>query len=779
MRGCNRQQVAGRERDRGILLVGNQGLTSWAPRGQAGLGPRSGDAFRPDIEGLRGVAILLVILFHAGLAGVTGGFVGVDVFFVISGFLITGLLLREQKRDGRLGLTRFYARRVRRAATRCCCRPDRHDGRRPASGRPADRAEFQLDGLASALSVGNIRFAAQAGDYFAAVNTPSPFLHFWSLGVEEQFYLVWPAVILLAARGRVPIFTVGLALLGLAIASFVASILVTDIATNWAFYSLPTRAWQLAVGGLLAVAATQLARIPGPVLAVLGWSGVAAMAGAGLLYTNEMPYPGLAAIVPTVGAAAVIAAGAVRRGPAALLTLAPMRWLGRISYSLYLWHWPLLVLVPIAVGAELDVVGRIGVVLFAIAISTVSWSAIEEPFRRGFWSMARRPGRTVAVGLASVLVISVSAGSLAVVNVRSIESIGATDGSSVASNPDEVTDEEWDDLWDAWDVSPSPDASGADQAPPTNSATPEPGATPSPASGEPQPTQEGTAGTPDPEPGSSDPPPATPPPTEPQSFALPADVAPPLSKARGNTERLFGDGCLVRESVVRPPNCSFGDGGGAKTVALVGDSHASQWFPALEEIARQRGWRLETLVKMNCPFTDMAVKHIELKREYTECQTWNAAVITRLQEIAPNLTVVSNSRWSFKPVHSADASMEAQAEAIARMLRQVPGRSVLLADTPYPRIDVPACLSSHLNDVRKCSIGRGTAFATQTGAREVLAAQLAGAALVDMNQIICPEPWECPAVIDKFIVYRDPTHLTAVFARWLARPLDSALQPYI
>src|SRR5688500_14910030 len=245
-------------------------MRSLAPAGAA-------DGFRPDIEGLRGLAILLVVLFHARLAGIDGGFIGVDVFFVISGFLITGLLLRERERDGQVNLIRFYARRVRRLLPAAAIVLTLTMLAVHVLVAPLDRAELQLDGLASALSVGNMRFAAEAGDYFSAVSTPSPFLHFWSLGVEEQFYLVWPALVLLASRGRRPRLAVGLVLLGVALASLVASVVVTDIAANWAFYSLPTRAWQLAVGGLLAVGAIQIARAPSRVLAAVGWAGVAAI----------------------------------------------------------------------------------------------------------------------------------------------------------------------------------------------------------------------------------------------------------------------------------------------------------------------------------------------------------------------------------------------------------------------------------------------------------------------------------------------------------------------
>ena len=165
---------------------------------------QGGHEFRPDIEGLRGVAVLLVVLFHANLVGVPGGFVGVDVFFVISGFLITGLLLRERERTGRIGFRAFYARRVRRLLPAGMVALAATLAAASVALSPLDRPQAMVDGAAAALSVGNIRFALAEGDYFASVASPSPFLHFWSLSVEEQFYLVWPAVLFLAARSSRP-----------------------------------------------------------------------------------------------------------------------------------------------------------------------------------------------------------------------------------------------------------------------------------------------------------------------------------------------------------------------------------------------------------------------------------------------------------------------------------------------------------------------------------------------------------------------------------------------
>src|SRR4051794_1358599 len=300
----------------------------------------SGEGFRPDLEGLRGVAILLVLLFHAGIPGIAGGFVGVDVFFVLSGFLITGLLIRERERTGRVSLSSFYARRARRILPAALVVTVATLAFATAVLPPLDVLRAADDAVAVALSVGNIRFAATATDYFAGVASPSPFLHYWSLGVEEQFYLVWPALLVLATRFGRPRIGAGVVLAIVVVASLALGIWLTGVAAPWAFYSLPTRAWQLGLGGLLAIALDRAytGRL-GIVAAIIGWAGLTAVVIAGLAIDPAMPYPGLVALVPTVGAAAVIAGGRASRSPAALLGVRPLRFLGRISFSLYLVHW--------------------------------------------------------------------------------------------------------------------------------------------------------------------------------------------------------------------------------------------------------------------------------------------------------------------------------------------------------------------------------------------------------------------------------------------------------
>ena len=285
---------------------------------------------RGDIEGLRAVAVMLVVLFHASIGGVPGGFVGVDVFFVISGFLITGLLLRERTASGTISLSSFYARRARRLL--------------PAAALvlvvtliaslillpPLLIPGVATDTAAAALYVSNMGFAVQATDYFAVGQAPSPILHFWSLGVEEQFYLFWPAIVLLVTRGAIrPGRRVGVTVIAIAAASFVFALWLTSAAEPWAFFSLPTRAWELALGGSLAVAGTRLSLIPERVAAAAGWVGLALIVVAGIVLNETTPFPGTAALLPTVGAALVILSGAQATafGPARLLGTALPRFL--------------------------------------------------------------------------------------------------------------------------------------------------------------------------------------------------------------------------------------------------------------------------------------------------------------------------------------------------------------------------------------------------------------------------------------------------------------------
>ena len=208
---------------------------------------------------------------------------------------------------------------------------------------------------------------------------------------------------------------------------------------------------------------------------------------------------------------------------------------------------------------------------------------------------------------------------------------------------------------------------------------------------------------------------------------------------------------------------------------MVGDSHASQWFPALERLALHEGWKIITFVKVSCPFVDFPVTNSALKREYRECADFNTATINRLNEIKPDLTLVSMSRIAIHPLNDSDKSVAARGASIGRMLARVPGRVAIIVDTPYAGVDVPGCLASHVNDVRACDISRSTAFSHDFGKTETLAAEASGAALIDLTAKFVPGPAALPTVINNMIVYRDEGHMTATFSRSLAPALGAAI----
>ena len=340
--------------------------------------------FRPDIEGLRAFAVLSVVLYHADLFGVHGGFVGVDVFFVISGFLITRLLLEAVSENGIRGLPTFYTRRIRRllpaamtvvVATVVAARlwaP-------PLSVRPT-----AIDGIFTTFYGLNYRLAVEGTQYLNEGSAPSPLQHFWSLAVEEQFYLCWPILIVLVVYlgRRHRNVLLGLLLAAIVLVSFRYSVIDTPVDAPWAYFSLGSRAWELGLGGLVALGASQLARLPGTIALAGGWLALAAVLAAAFVYNGRTPYPGSAAALPVVGAAVLIACGcAVQRGVGVLLGVRPLQFAGRMSYSWYLWHWPMLVIAPMIIGHALGWPERLAVVVLSLAAAFVTFKLIEHPAR--------------------------------------------------------------------------------------------------------------------------------------------------------------------------------------------------------------------------------------------------------------------------------------------------------------------------------------------------------------------------------------------------------------
>jgi peptidoglycan/LPS O-acetylase OafA/YrhL len=370
--------------------------------------PRSAKSqpFRGDIEGMRAIAILVIVAYHAGLPGFPGGFIGVDIFFVISGFLITRNLIDESSSTNSIVLPRFWARRVRRLVPGLALMTIVTLIASSLIVTPFDMLQISKEGASAGLYVSNIVFGFQAQNYFASNINKSPFLHTWSLGVEEQFYLVWPfvlyAALIWSRRSGVfvrklvaPIFVV---ILG---ASFTVNVVLTDHGSTWAFFSLPTRAWEFAVGGLLALVTVR--KGPSWCGTAFGIAGLAAIAYADLAFNDATPYPGTNALWPVAGAGLVILAGQITDPSSSTISMKilgtrPMRWIGRLSYSWYLWHWPFIVLTVLAVGNS-SVSLRTGAALVSLGVAYLAFRAVENPLRFNR-SLIRSSRRTFLVGLA-------------------------------------------------------------------------------------------------------------------------------------------------------------------------------------------------------------------------------------------------------------------------------------------------------------------------------------------------------------------------------------------
>ena len=389
--------------------------TSSGPR-QAGRRVRgvAGGKFRPDIEGLRAVAVLAVVLCHAGVPGLSGGYIGVDVFFVISGFLITGLLWREATTTNTIRLGRFYGARARRLLPAATSVAIATAIAAAVALPPLQARNVVLDGIASALYLGNYWFALRGtgADNLAWDTAPSPFQHYWSLGVEEQFYLIWPALIIGAAwlvgrtrRGAasqaVPCAALGL----IGAASLATAVLWTRTSPPWAFFSLPTRAWELAAGGLVALSTRHWRRLPLLPAAIAGWGGLALI----LLTCHQLgpntPYPGTAALLPVLGTALVIGGGCVTgaMGPGRLLCRPAMRALGRLSYSWYLWHWPVLLLMPRLLGEPASLPAELAATVVSAGLAVITLYLVENP---GRFAAALRGSAKASFALAGVATAS-------------------------------------------------------------------------------------------------------------------------------------------------------------------------------------------------------------------------------------------------------------------------------------------------------------------------------------------------------------------------------------
>ena len=334
---------------------------------------------RRDIDGLRAIAVLSVVFCHVGLPGFLGGYIGVDIFFVISGFLITGILIRETE-AGQFSIVRFYERRARRILPALFLLLAFFLVAGFFFWPPWQYLDFVKSSVATLFFVSNVWFLHTTGDYFGATAEYEPLLHTWSLAVEEQFYIVFPIIIWITTRfGRAAV--VG-SIIFLSIASFVLSIWSIYSNPLASFFLTPMRAWELGLGALVAL--DILPRLQRRFAEIIAWSGILMICASIYLYSDDTAFPGFAALLPSLGAAAVVWSGAQCRTSVGSILSTPIPVaFGLISYSLYLWHWPALVIARGLVGkVHIDLVWAMAVILFSVLMAYLSWRYVERPFRK-------------------------------------------------------------------------------------------------------------------------------------------------------------------------------------------------------------------------------------------------------------------------------------------------------------------------------------------------------------------------------------------------------------
>ena len=610
-----------------------------------------------QIQALRAVAATLVVLFHAKLA--PGGFIGVDIFYVISGYLITGIIVREITLSGAFNYRKFFLRRAKRLL--------------PASISvliltaiaawlflpPTIRSSLGQDIFAASIYISNYLFAWWQNDYQNLNATPSPVIHYWSLAVEEQFYLLWPLIIFTLWKiGRKQLVFRGV--LVITIASFLFSLYLTDAAPIWAFYSLPTRAWELGIGALLLFIPKAVLEKRSVTRTLIVWLSAMALLYSVIRFSNNTPFPGTSALYPTLATAALIAL--IRNWPPILNDFSRLRfiqWLGEISYPFYLWHWPLLVIPSTRFGRPLTLVERLLLIALTALAADLTHRFIEKPFSLKQLSNRQTTKFAVIATLSGVV----------------------TSGAIFLSTQDDLT------LPNGRSVS----------------------------------------------------------------------IASVMQKPK-----IYDDKCHVNYGDKTSAECLYGDKDSERKIVLYGDSHAAQWFPALEKIAAAEGFALISLTKSACPAVE--VSRIESGAfKNSDCDAWRKNAIKRINKLKPQAVIMSSFQHFEYPKNFSSRNLwwfEGQRTLYRNLVGTSP-KLIYISDTPKPQRDIPSCLA--------------TAKADECDGNTRSDPRVAGGFIaLDPTVWLCADT--CPAIVDGVVAYRDASHISVDMSLALSANLRDFLR---
>jgi peptidoglycan/LPS O-acetylase OafA/YrhL len=684
-------------------------------------------SFRPDIQGLRALAVILVVLDHAGIGPFHGGFIGVDVFFVISGFLITGLLLAEADRRGRVSLLDFYARRAKRIlpAATLVLAATVVAGYFVLSGIQAIR--LFKDTIWATFFAANLKFARDETDYFAQDDAIPPIQHYWSLAVEEQFYLVWPLIVLLLvalfrSRGRARRAVV-LAIAAISLVSFAWAVHVVADSPRGAYFSTPARAWELGLGAATAAAALRIRRLPPSVLAAASWAGAALVGAAALTFTGDTRVPGPPALLPVLGTALLLGGGtaAAGWGPQRFLAVRPMRWIGDRSYSFYLWHWPALILVGEVWRTPEGWTGVLVSVL-ALGLADLSYRYVENPFRERSFFRPRWRGIAlypVSVGVLGLLVLTSHSILVQELNQKrppiTADAYCEQDDAPTCSEDPQVR------------LVQASVLAAEDEAEIPN-------------------------------------------PLRPAALGLADHVAADLGACE-----YFG----IPEPM---PLCERGDPDGDRTMVLLGDSHMRHWIPALEKIAKRNGIRLFNFVLQGCTPALVQPYSPFYEAPDTDCTYFHEWTQDQIELLRPDVVVMSTDtqdRYVTDDGDYVDDNQEIAALIEAGMVERIESleplaeRVVVLGDVPRLEFDPSvisdrdATLADGLSDPARRSMLMRRAVKS--------AARATGVEYVETKQWFCAFD-KCAVVVGDYITHRDRGHMTLEYSAALAGALGRKLK---
>lgn len=682
---------------------------------------------RLDIQGLRAIAVLAVVLDHARVPGFEGGYVGVDVFLVLSGFLITLGLVREADGSRRVSMLAFYARRARRilpAATLVLVTVLAVS----ALGLGYVRGQqVSTDVWWAAVFLANVHLADLGTDYFASGLPPSPVQHYWSLSVEEQFYLVWPvllaALVWIALRSapkgrhaadrRVPWRIVTAMVAVLCAASLAWSVLLVREDPTAAYFSSFARSWELGAGVLVALVAPALVRLGRAARHLLALGGVSAIVVAVLTFDAATPVPGYHALLPVLGTAALLAAGvgAEPVGVARSLTIWPLTWLGDLSYSLYLWHWPVLVLGADLLGplrpAETGVL-----MLGALALSALTYRYVENPVRRsrGLAGPGWPRVRSLALWPAAVAVVAASSLGAHTVSEQRLQDRLADGADYLALRAPGVPVGLQ--LQDSLDRA----ASGSPVAYPLTST----------------------------------------------------DELDDLARDLWHEQYT----CNAEKAETTVELCPIGDVDADRTLMAFGDSHLGQWLPALDRLAAAAGYRVVPLVKLGCTPFDVDLEVDEGTGAYTQCADFREWATGEIERLRPEVVVVGGramqGSMTGRRVDRAAAWTEGVRTTLARLTPLTPDLRVL-SDVSGIEVEPLDCLTDPGATMATCTSDERAEVREGNAITAELTAE-AGATYVDVTPLAC-RSGRCPAVAGGLMVYGDGSHLSRT---WVGHVADEA-----